>query len=323
MKLNKNNTSRSIKVLIELPTWLGDCVMTTPTIENIINYYVDVEITLIGSIVSIETLKNHPKVVEVIVIDKKYNSLYKIYKKLDVFDVYFTFRSSFRAKLLKIFVKAKKKYQFNSGKYKNRHQVEKYADFINDSLDIDFPAGNLVIHTINTKEKKSSKVLGINPGASYGSAKRWYPEKFAKIAIELSDTFDIIIFGGIDEQDFAKKIESILIKKNIKNYRNLAGKTSITELVNYISNLDVFITGDSGPMHLAASLEIPTVTIIGPTNEAETSQWMNSKSVIVKKNLDCQPCMKRTCPLKHHNCMKLIEAQEVIDNIRLISSSLY
>jgi len=296
--------------------------MATPAIENIINYYNDVEITFIGSIVSIEAIKNHPKVVEGIVLDKKYKSLYKIYNRLGVFDVYFTFRSSFRAKLLKFFVKAINKYQFNSDKYQNRHQVERYADFVNDSLNIDFPAGNLIIHTSTSKDKKSSKTLGINPGASYGIAKRWHPEKFAKIAIELSDKFDIIIFGGSNEQDFAKEIEKLLIKKDINNYRNLAGKTSIAELIKYISNLDILITGDSGPMHLAASQKIPTIAIFGPTNDVETSQWMNPKSIVVKKNLDCQPCMKRTCPLKHHNCMKLIEAQEVIDSIPLIFPSL-
>ena len=296
--------------------------MATPAIENIINYYNDIEIIFIGSIVSIEALKNHPKVTEVIVLDKKYKSLYKIYNRLGVFDVYFTFRSSFRAKLLRLFVKSTNNYQFNKKKYQNRHQVEKYVDFVNDSLNIYFPAGNLTIHSSAPKEKTSSKTLGINPGASYGSAKQWYPNQFAKIAIELSDKFDIIIFGGIDEQYFAKKIEKILIKKDIKNYRNLAGKTSITELINYISNLDIFITGDSGPMHLAASLKIPTIAIFGPTNDVETSQWMNPKSIVVKKNLDCQPCMKRTCPLKHHNCMKLIEAQEVIDSIPLIFPSL-
>ena len=296
--------------------------MATPAIENIINYYNDIEIIFIGSIVSIEALKNHPKAAEVIVLDKKYKSLYKIYNRLGVFDVYFTFRSSFRPKLLRFFVKSKNNYQFNKKKYQNRHQVEKYADFVNDSLNINFPAGNLTIHSSAPKEKTSSKILGINPGASYGSAKRWYPNQFAKIAIELSDKFDIIIFGGIDEQDFAKEIEKILIKKDIKNYRNLAGKTSITELIKYISNLDIFITADSGPMHLAASLKIPTIAIFGPTNDVETSQWMNPKSIVVKKNLECQPCMKRTCPLKHHNCMKLIEAQEVIDSIPLIFPSL-
>ena len=88
-----------------------------------------------------------------------------------------------------------------------------------------------------------------------------------------------------------------------------------------ISNLDIFITGDSGPMHLAASFQVPTVAIFGPTRDDETSQWMNEKSRIVKKNLDCQPCMKRTCPLTHHNCMKLIEAKEIIDSIPIVEKS--
>ena len=102
------------------------------------------------------------------------------------------------------------------------------------------------------------------------------------------------------------------MKKGINNYQNLAAKTTIKELISQIANLDLFITGDSGPMHLAAALQVPTVAIFGPTEEGVTSQWMNEKSIIVKKNLECQPCMKRECPLKHHNCMKLIEASEVL-----------
>jgi len=319
--LNKK-IQKPIKILIELPTWLGDSVMSTPAIENIISHYNDAEITFIGSKVSIETIKNHPKAAQVIILDKKYKSLYKIYKTLEVFDVYFTFRSSFRASLLKILTKAKNKYQFNQKNYKKRHQVQKYVDFINDSLNINFLAGDLVLHNINTLQGiKTTKILGINPGASYGSAKRWYPSQFAKIAIELSEEFDIIIFGGADEKNFASEIEQILIKGNIKNYRNLAGKTSITELISHISNLSILVTGDSGPMHIAASLKIPSISIFGPTNDEETSQWMNHKSVVIKKSLDCQPCMKRACPLKHHNCMKLIKAQEIIDAIPIVFSS--
>ena len=79
--------------------------------------------------------------------------------------------------------------------------------------------------------------------------------------------------------------------------------------------MDLFLTGDSGPMHLAASFEVPTVAIFGPTRNKETSQWMNDKAVIVKKKLDCQPCMKRICPLKHHNCMKLIKSVDVLSAI--------
>jgi len=304
-----------MRVLIELPTWLGDCVMATPAIENIANFDNDVQITLIGSFVVIEALKNHPKVVKTVVLDKKYRVLYKTARNLGEFDYFFSFRSSLRTKFLKFLISAKNKYQFDKNKYQHRHQVEKYNDFINDSLNINFPPGKLLLSTINS-QSSTQKTVGINPGASYGSAKRWYPEEFAKVASELSDQYDIVIFGGPDEQDIALDIEKLLIKKDVKNYKNLAGKTTIPELINHISNLDLFITGDSGPMHVAATFEVPTVAIFGPTKDDETSQWMNEKSLIVKKNLDCQPCMKRTCPLGHHDCMKLIKAVDVLDSVK-------
>jgi len=304
-----------MRVLIELPTWLGDCVMATPAIENIVNFDNDVQITFIGSFVAIEAMKNHPKVVKTVVLDKKYGVLYKTARNLGEFDYFFSFRSSLRAKFLKFLISAKNKYQFDKNKYQHRHQVEKYNDFINDSLNINFPAGKLLLSTINF-QSSTQKTVGINPGASYGSAKRWYPEEFAKVANELSDQYDIVIFGGPDEQDIALDIEKLLIKKDVKNYKNLAGKTTIPELINHISNLDLFITGDSGPMHVAAAFEVPTVAIFGPTKDDETSQWMNEKSLIVKKNLDCQPCMKRTCPLGHHDCMKLIKAVDVLDSVK-------
>ena len=144
------------------------------------------------------------------------------------------------------------------------------------------------------------------------------PSEFAKVAIELASSYDIIIFGGKDEELISNDIESVLKKNNVHNYQNLAGRTSISELVKNISSLSFFITGDSGPMHIAASFQIPTVSIFGPTRDQETSQWKNAKSVIVKKSLDCQPCMKRICPLKHHNCMKLIKSDEVLIAIESI-----
>jgi len=306
-----------MKVLIELPTWLGDCVMATPAIENIVNFYNDVEITFIGSFVSIEVMKIHPKVVKTVVLDKKYSVLYNTAKNLGDFDVFFSFRGSIRSKFLKFFISAKNKYQFDKNKYINCHQVEKYNDFVNTSLNINLNPGKLKLCKQNQSSEVAQKpILGINPGASYGSAKRWYPEEFAKVAGELSSQYDIVIFGGPGEKDIAMDIEKSLLEKGIDNYQNLAANTTIPELIDHISRLDLFITGDSGPMHVAAAFQVPTVAIFGPTKDDETSQWMNDKSIIVKKNLDCQPCMKRTCPLQHHDCMSLIKAVDVLSAVK-------
>ena len=302
-----------MKILIELPTWLGDAVMATPAIENIINYYDDSQVTLIGSTISVEALKYHPKVKKTYVLKKNFVSLYKLAKSLGEFDTFLSFRSTYSARYLKFFIQSDNKYQLKSKKYNDCHHVEKYNRFINDCLNTNFPAGKLNINRdLEFKVNKSNLIVGINPGASYGSSKRWYPEEFAKVATELSSKYEIVIFGGPNEKNIAADIEKYLIEKGVSNYQNLAGHTSISELINHISNLDLFITGDSGPMHLAASFKVPTVAIFGPTKDAETSQWMNDKSIIVKKNLDCQPCMKRTCPLKHHNCMNLIKADDIL-----------
>jgi heptosyltransferase-2 len=305
-----------MKILIELPTWLGDTVMATPAIENLVSHFNNVEITLLGSFVSITAFKNHPKVLKTYVLDKQYIKLYKTLKDFDEFDVFFSFRSSLRSKFIKFYISSKSKYQFDKKKYIKGHQVEKYNNFINDSLNINTFASKLILHTKEKNTDVKNKLLGINPGASYGSAKRWYPKEFAKVAIDLSSQYDIIIFGGPNEKDIAKDIEKYLIEKGVENYKNLAAQITINELITQISNLDLFITGDSGPMHLAAAFQIPTVAIFGPTKDNETSQWMNEKSMIVKKNLDCQPCMKRTCPLNHHNCMKMVVASDVLRAVK-------
>ena len=308
-----------MKILIELPTWLGDTVMTTPAIENLISHFKDAEITLLGSFVSIQVLKSHSKVIQTYVLDKNYFNLYKVLKNLGEFDVFLSFRGSFRSKITKLFISSGRKYQFDKSRYIEGHQVEKYNNFINDSLCINSVAAKLALNTVKKNKNAKKKLLGINPGASYGSAKRWYPNRFADVASDLSSEYDIIIFGGPEEKNIAKDIEMFLVDKGIFNYKNLAAQTSMEELVSQISNLDLFITGDSGPMHLAAAFQIPSVSIFGPTKDEETSQWMNENSLIVKKNLECQPCMKRVCPLKHHNCMKLIEASEVLRAVKMLN----
>ena len=122
-------------------------------------------------------------------------------------------------------------------------------------------------------------------------------------------------YSGIITAESYKIIDE-LIKNGVLNYQNLAGKTSIKELIEKIAGLNLFVTNDSGPMHVAAAYKVKTVSIFGPTKYTETNQWRNDKNgLIVTKNLDCAPCMKRECPLKHHNCMKNITASDVMSAI--------
>ncbi|WP_044418814.1 lipopolysaccharide heptosyltransferase II [Halarcobacter anaerophilus] len=307
------------KIFIEIPTWLGDAIMTSPAIENIIKTYPEAKITLLGSFVSTQAFKNFKNIEKVLVDDSKksgnrYLNLIKIAKSVGKVDLAISFRRSLSSKFMMFFIDAKKKFNYKRLTKKEIHQVLRYNDFVNKVLNLDNKAGDLKLYFKPFSYAKPT--LGINPGATYGSAKRWYPEEFAKVAIALSKKYDIVIFGGPSETDIAKDIENELIKNGITNYQNLAGKTTIPELIEHIAGLELFITNDSGPMHVAAAYKVKTVAIFGPTKFTETNQWNNPNEIIVTKNLECAPCMKRKCPLGHHNCMKLIKAEDVLKKIK-------
>ena len=288
-----------MKLLIEPPTWLGDAVMASGAINAILNRFSDYEKIILGSQVAIELFKN------------EFDQNFVNYKNLKTFmevpkvDIFISFRRSLFSKIIGL--KSKKFYSFKSSP---GHMVKQYSKFVNNILNED----KIYAPYLPFKSKNfQKKVVGINPGATYGSAKRWYPEEFAKVANEIGKIYDeVIIFGGPGEEEIVKDIEKHL---NIKNYQNLCGKLSIKELCEYIGGLSLFITNDSGPMHIAAAFNVPIVAVFGPTDYTETHPWSNNYK-IVTKNLDCAPCKKRECPFKHHNCMKEIKAEDVIKAIK-------
>ncbi len=292
--------------------------MATPAIENLIKTYPDAQITLLGSFVSTQAFQGYPNIKRVIVDDTKksgnrYKNLISLAKSIGRVDLAISFRRSISSKFMMFFIKAKKKFNYRRLTKKEIHLCIRYNDFVNKVLNLQNEVGDLKLYFKPFNYDKPT--LGINPGATYGSAKRWYPEEFAKIAIEMSKKYDIVIFGGPAETNIAKDIENELVLKGITNYQNLAGKTTIPELIEKIAGLDLFITNDSGPMHIAAAYKVKTIAIFGPTKFTETNQWNNPNGKIVTKNLDCAPCMKRVCPLKHHNCMKNITAADVLNVI--------
>ena len=320
-----------MKILIILPNWLGDAIMATPAIELLCKYHPHAKLTFVGSYVSIEALKHHPQCERAIVDETKkasnrFLATYKLAKKLGQFDLAVTFRNQLHSSLLLRFTStviclAKQSWHSmfllsHTPKIKsNIHLSLQYTELAMTNVD-NFHNDISTLKLYIKPQEFTKPTLGINAGATYGSAKRWYPEKFAEVASEFSDKFDIIIFGGPNEVEMANEIEQNLKARHVQNYINLAGKTNIEELCSNIGGCSLFITNDSGPMHVAAAYQVPTVAIFGPTKHKETSQWMNEKSKIVRHDMECAPCMKRECPLKHHECMTSITASEVIQAVK-------
>lgn len=162
-----------------------------------------------------------------------------------------------------------------------------------------------ILLSLNADLKKPLVVL--NPGASYGPAKRWPASRFAELArlFQQEKNAEILIIGSSDEFELAESIASSMTKKPL----SLAGKTSLRILAGLISHAALFVTNDSGPMHLANALKTPVTAIFGPTDPRLTGPFQEP-SIVIKKDVPCGPCSYRECPFDH-GCMMKIEPEEV------------
>jgi heptosyltransferase-2 len=187
-------------------------------------------------------------------------------------------------------------------------------------------------------------ILGINPGATYGSSKRWFPERFAEVANWfLRDTRgSVVIFGSGNEVPIAEEIEYLIRKETPGEWSrtggqeaktlpphpplnkggqegvlNLAGKTSLRALISLISECEVFVSNDSGPMHIAYAVGTPLVAIFGST-APELTGYGGEGSMTVRHDFDCSPCFERTCAKGDMRCMCAVTSDEVYFGIRKV-----
>ena len=154
--------------------------------------------------------------------------------------------------------------------------------------------------------------IGLNPGAFFGSAKRWEPARFAAAGERLARETGarIAILGGARERPLG---EAVAASMDVPA-RVLCGETSLGELVGVLSRLRLLLTNDSGPMHLAAALGVPVVAVFGPTDWRETRP-VGQRHRLVREPVHCSPCLLRECPIDHR-CMRRVGTDRVVAEAR-------
>ena len=170
-------------------------------------------------------------------------------------------------------------------------------------------------------------VVGVSPGAAYGSAKRWLPERFAESAASLASTVagqavspaspptatqpggTVALFGAPNDAAQCLAVEKALRSRSVPVV-NLAGRTSLRQFIDLAAACSVFLTNDSGSMHVASALGVPTVAIFGATNPKTTGPAGPSHTVVLEK-VECSPCLKRECPIDHR-CMTRVTSERVV-----------
>ena len=161
---------------------------------------------------------------------------------------------------------------------------------------------------------QGARLLGLAPGAAFGPAKCWPAERFASAARELTtDGYDaVLLFGSPGE---AATTAEIAAQFNKAKVLDLAGRTDLGQALALLKRLSMFLTNDSGLMHAAAALGAPTVAVFGSTNPVTTSP-LGPKVALVRREVECSPCLKPECPRGDLICFAGITSQEVAEAAR-------
>ena len=156
-------------------------------------------------------------------------------------------------------------------------------------------------------------VIGLNPGSTYGNAKRWLPERFAEVAQRLGRQVQaergrnvaLMILGAPGEEALGREIAARVGMRSVV----LSGATTIRELMVAAKRCGLLLTNDTGPMHIAAAFDVPVVAVFGPTDWRTTAPYGQEQG-IVREPVDCAPCLLRECPIDHR-CMTRVSVDRV------------
>lgn len=332
------------KILVRAPNWIGDAVLCLPALEALKAVYPQAEITVLARAWASPVFYNNPSVKRIIDYDigGRYSSVFgKLRLAQDIkkksFDMAVLFQNAFEAALIAFLARIPVRIGYDRDfrgmlltnpvrfdlDIKEAHQVFYYLNIAvnrsgvrsQDSGDMRKITPKIYLTAeekiwaerfLNDKGVDNGIVIGIAPGASYGPAKRWMAERFKEVAGRLANACGVklVLFGGKDDREICNTVLDGL------SGINPAGEIDLRKSIALIGRCNLFITNDSGPMHIAASLGIPTVAIFGSTDPKLTGP-IGDNVMVIKKDMECSPCFERECRYGHYNCFKMITEDEV------------
>ena len=326
-------------ILIRGTNWIGDVIMTLPAIAAVRKTVPSAKISVLAKPWVAEAYRICPEVDEVIIyqdpgIHHGIAGKYRLARELKIkgFDLAILLQNAIEAAIMAWLAGIPIRAGYNSDgrgillthsvqrtkAIRRVHQVNYYLEMLK-SLGFQSTGSNIKLKLDDDYRtiaedildqyhiKKEDILIGIAPGATYGPAKMWFPERFAAVADKLADNFSaqVMLFGSGGDSG-----RTVLVQQHSKNdLIDMAGKTTLKEAIALIARCDLFISNDSGLMHLAGALDVPLVAIFGSTNPATTSP-VGEKSVVIHKNVSCSPCLKKECPTDFR-CMYLIGIDDV------------
>jgi heptosyltransferase-2 len=175
--------------------------------------------------------------------------------------------------------------------------------------DVDDDARGNMLAWLDARRRRQGKLVALAPAAAYGPAKEWPAAHWIRLIRLLAERHDAecVLLGAASER---QKCEAIARGCGGVPPLIAAGETSMAQLVALLSLCDGFVGNDSGAMHVAGALGIPTIGIFGSTDPARTSP-LGPRVRVVYRRIECSPCLQRTCRFGHYNCLTQISADEV------------
>lgn len=331
-------------IIVRMPNWLGDLVMATPVLADLRHHWKDAAITALCQANVAPLIQEDPHINEVYSFRRPSGWVHRLQHPDLVanlergnYDLGILLTNSFSSAwwFWRGHVKNRIGYAGNLRRFlldkalpfprnvESQHLVYTYKNLL-EPLGIPLTPSEPALYVTQQEMEHARKsladhgaimgqnvIIGINPGAAYGSAKCWLPERFEAVTRRLLENprICVVYFGDPSGTPLVNDI----CKKFTDRVINLAGKTTLRELMALIKSCSIFLTNDSGPMHIADALGTPLLALFGSTSDVKTGPYHGGK--VIHKHVECSPCYKRVCPIDFR-CMKKIEVDEVYQELQ-------